>query len=90
MCKAATVQLMEKCNQCMFEPNGYIFMWNSKQKITLKTQSSKILHHTDWKFNTSASKEKQLPQPSRNPFFLDYPEDGYDYSKTMASSYQQT
>jgi len=31
---------------------------------------------------------EQLPQPSRNPLSLDYPVDGYDYSKTMASIYQ--
>jgi len=31
----------------MFEPNVYIFIWNSKQKITLKTQSSGIWHHAD-------------------------------------------
>jgi hypothetical protein len=55
--KAATALLMEKCNLCMFEPNGYIFKWNPKQQITLKTQSSGIWHHADWQFNTSASKE---------------------------------
>ena len=77
----------------MFEPNGCIFIWNSRQQTTFKKKKNKthnLLGYGTMLIANSIQmlQRKQLLQPSRNPLFLDNPVDGYDYSKTMASIYQ--